>query len=187
MNVWAVGRRGQHGGEASRAVRIRPMRLSDVERVLPLEQLLFAGDPPWTAEVFRSELADMPGSRWYVVAETVHKPREVVGYAGLRLPAFRGDPADVYTVAVAPAWQRHRIGSRLMRVMVDEARANAAESLLLEVRADNEPARSFYTRHGFVCIGRRPGYFGGRRDALVMRRQLWMAGAELDDARGDNR
>jgi hypothetical protein len=45
------------------------MRLADIDAVLPLERELFAGDPPWSAEIFRSELAGMPATRWYVVAE----------------------------------------------------------------------------------------------------------------------
>lgn len=70
-------------------VALRPMREPDLDTVVPLEQELFAGDPPWSAEQFRSELAGVPETRWYVVAED---GGEVVGYAGLLLPGWPASP-----------------------------------------------------------------------------------------------
>lgn len=167
------------------------MRLADLDAVLPLEQDLFAGDPPWTAEVFRSELAEVPATRWYVVAErsaddlsgsgptnpqvgklSGRTTRMIVGYAGLRLPAAFGEPADVHTIAVVPDHQRGGLGSRLLGVLIDEAKAHGAGSITLEVRADNAAALAFYAKHGFEQIAVRRGYFGGRRDGLVMRRPM---------------
>ncbi|WP_166354752.1 GNAT family N-acetyltransferase [Phytoactinopolyspora limicola] len=168
------------------------MRPEDIEAVLPLERELFAGDPPWTAEIFRSELARMPASRWYVVAErsrgeagragagevdamitdATHPVPMIVGYAGVRLPAAGGDLADVHTIAVAPDQQRQGIGSRLLTALADRAQACAAGALTLDVREDNAAALSFYGQHGFTRIAVRPAYFRGRRDAIVMHRPL---------------
>ncbi|WP_199701511.1 ribosomal protein S18-alanine N-acetyltransferase [Jiangella rhizosphaerae] len=148
---------------------LRPMRLADLDAVVPLEQELFAGDPPWSAEQFRSELAGVPDTRWYVVAEA---GGELVGYAGLQAPALPGDPADVMTIAVAPAHQRGGVGTLLMAALETEARRRGAGELLLEVRADNEPAKTFYARHGFERIAVRRKYYGGGRDGLVLRKRL---------------
>ncbi|RIQ22054.1 ribosomal-protein-alanine N-acetyltransferase [Jiangella rhizosphaerae] len=145
------------------------MRLADLDAVVPLEQELFAGDPPWSAEQFRSELAGVPDTRWYVVAEA---GGELVGYAGLQAPALPGDPADVMTIAVAPAHQRGGVGTLLMAALETEARRRGAGELLLEVRADNEPAKTFYARHGFERIAVRRKYYGGGRDGLVLRKRL---------------
>lgn len=150
-------------------VALRPMREPDLDAVMPLEQELFAGDPPWSAEQFRSELAGVPETRWYAVAEAGDA---VVGYAGLRGPAFAGDPADVMTIAVAPARQRGGVGTLLMTALEAEARRRGAGELLLEVRADNEPALAFYARHGFERIALRRKYYGGGRDGLVLRKWL---------------
>jgi len=92
--------------------------------------VLFAGDPPWTAEQFHSELIGVPQTRWYVVAED---DGELVGYAGL---TFSGETADIQTVAVAPAHQRRGIGTTLLFALLDEARGRGARELLVEVRAD---------------------------------------------------
>lgn len=47
--------------------------------------------------------------------------------------------------------------------------------MLLEVREDNDRARSFYRRAGYQEIGRRRGYYrirGRSIDAIVMERAL---------------
>jgi ribosomal-protein-alanine N-acetyltransferase len=143
------------------------MRWSDVEVVLPSEQDLFAGDPAWTAEQFRSELAGVPHTRWYVVAE---EAGDLLGYAGL---FHSGDTADVQTLAVIPDRQRQGVGTALLDALVAEARRRGARDLLLDVREDNAPALAFYERHGFEHLSRRRGYYAhGRVDALVLRRRL---------------
>ena len=134
---------------------------------MPLEKELFAGDPPWSAEQFHAELANVPATRWYVVAEDA---AEVVGYAGLLVST---DTADVQTLAVAPGRQRQGLGAALLAALVDEARRRGARELLLEVRADNAPALRLYGRHRFEQIARRRGYYrAGRTDGLVLRRRL---------------
>lgn len=150
-------------------VALRPMRAADLDVVVPLEQELFAGDPPWSAEQFRSELAGVPDTRWYVVAED---GVELVGYAGLLVPALAGDPADVMTIAVTPGRQRDGVGTLLMTALQTQARRRGAHELLLDVRADNEPALAFYARHGFERIAVRRRYYGGGRDGLVLRKWL---------------
>lgn len=148
--------------------RLRPMLETDVERIVPIEAELFAGDPPWRAEEFRSELAGVPETRWYTVAED--ESGELAGYAGLRVV---DGTADIQTIAVAPAHQRRGLGTTLLGALVDEARTRRATEMLLDVRADNQPALALYERHGFERIARRRGYFGaGHIDGLVLRRWL---------------
>lgn len=142
----------------------------DIEAVVPLEAELFATDPPWTAEQFRSELAGVPDTRWYVVAEPVGQTGQLAGYAGLLVI---DDTADVQTLAVAPEHQRRGLGTTLLEAMIVEAAARGARDLLLEVRADNAAALALYGRHGFARIARRRGYYrAGRVDGLVLRRRL---------------
>jgi ribosomal-protein-alanine N-acetyltransferase len=148
--------------------RLRSMLESDVEQIVPIEAELFAGDPPWSVEEFRSELAGVPETRWYAVAED--ESGELAGYAGLRVV---DGTADIQTVAVVPAHQRRGLGTTLLGALIDEARRRRATEMLLEVRADNEPALALYRRHGFERIARRRGYFGaGSIDGLVLRRWL---------------
>jgi len=148
-------------------VGLRPMRPADIEDLVGLAQQLFAGDPPWSAEHFESELAGVPDTRWYIVAEI---DGQLAGYAGL---AVTGEAADVQILAVAQTYQRRRIGTTLLEAVMKEAKRRGAGRLLLEVRADNEAALALYMRHRFEQISRRRGYYNaGRVDALVLRRVL---------------
>jgi ribosomal-protein-alanine N-acetyltransferase len=149
---------------------LRRMRWWDVERVQPLERELFPADP-WSAETFWSELAGVPGTRYYVVAED---DTGVVGYAGLLVA---GGTADVQTVAVARSAQGRGVGALLLESLVDEAVRRGCEAVMLEVRADNGPAIALYQRFGFDQISvRREYYQPGGVDALVLRRLIGRAG-----------
>ena len=143
---------------------LRRMRWWDADAVLGLERELFPD--PWSYEQLLSELAYVPETRWYAVAESGER---VVGYAGLR--AVPPD-AEINTVAVASAEQGTGLGSRLVEAMLGEARDRGCTQVFLEVRADNVSAQGLYTRHGFEQIGTRPGYYGPGQDALVMRGAL---------------
>jgi [ribosomal protein S18]-alanine N-acetyltransferase len=148
-------------------VQFRPMRSADVQSLVLLAQEVFADDPPWTAEHFEAELAGVPDTRWYVIAEV---DRHIAGYAGLMVT---GDMAEIQTLAVTPGHQRRHIGTALLIALIDEATRRGARRLLLEVRADNEAALALYTQHGFEQITRRRGYYdAGRADALVLQRLL---------------
>jgi ribosomal-protein-alanine N-acetyltransferase len=146
-------------------VRLRPLRWWDVEALLPMEEDLFP-DLPWSAAGFWSELAGVPETRWYVVAEDAGG---LVGYAGLFATEHE---ADVQTVAVRRDRQGTGIGGRLVRALLDEAARRGVTRVLLEVRDDNVAAQRLYARHGFTSMGRRRGYYGRGLDAVVMERRL---------------
>ncbi|MBV9293882.1 MAG: ribosomal protein S18-alanine N-acetyltransferase [Frankiales bacterium] len=154
--------------------RLRPMRWWDIEPVLRLERTLFVDDA-WTEGVFWSELAER-ATRHYLVADADEagddpdEEADVLGYAGLCV--YGRDEAFVQTIAVAPAAQRHGLGTRLLTALIDESVARGCRQLDLEVRADNATAINLYARHGFTQIGRRRGYYQpSGADAIVMRRK----------------
>lgn len=149
-------------------VQLRAMRWWDVEQVLPLEHELFGADA-WSAETWWGELARVGGNnpaRWYVVAEDAYG---LLGYAGL---SVNGSDADVMTVAVSFHAQGRRLGSRLLDALLDTAHERGATQVLLEVRADNEPAQRLYTRRGFERIAVRRGYYGDTDGAIMRLRPL---------------
>lgn len=146
------------GGTATVVIHIRPMRLSDVSVVHDIELATFP--QPWSDGVFRDELRQ-PG-RLYLIAED--EEGAVAGYAGLLRVA---DEAHVTTIAVTPEWRGHRLGTRLMLRLVDEALAGGAKHLTLEVRTSNRSAQQLYRRFGMAPVGVRKSYYGDE-DALVM-------------------
>jgi [ribosomal protein S18]-alanine N-acetyltransferase len=145
---------------------LRRMELTDLPAVLALEPLVFPVDT-WSEQTFRDELASVPDSRWYLVAE---RDGVLVGYAGLM---FGPDQADILTLGVAPEHRDSGVGRALLDALVLEAAGRRCADLLLEVRADNEAALRLYGSAGFTQIARRRGYYAqGTVDALVLRRRL---------------
>jgi ribosomal-protein-alanine N-acetyltransferase len=141
---------------------IRRMRWWDIEAVLPTESALFPDDP-WSTRTFWSELAGVPETRHYLVADD----GEVVGYAGL---ATAADQGDVQTVAVRADRQGMGLGKLLLDGLLDEARRRRLRDVFLEVRADNSAAQSLYERAGFTVVNRRRGYYQpSGTDAVIMR------------------
>lgn len=145
---------------------MRDARWTDIRALAELERELFPQDA-WSEATWWSELAARP-RRSYVVEDGTDGA--LLAYGGVDLG---GEVADVMTMAVAPAAQGGGLGTVLLRELVARARADHAAYLMLEVRADNAPARKLYDRNGFeVLTVRRRYYQPGDVDALVMRRSL---------------
>jgi ribosomal-protein-alanine N-acetyltransferase len=144
---------------------LRPMRWWDLDAAVALERGLFAD--PWSLETFWAELAGVPETRHYLVAED---GGQVVGYAGLFATRHQ---ADVQTIAVAQAQQGSGLGGVLLEALIAEASRRGCAEVLLEVRVDNTAARRLYERFGFEQISVRRGYYQpGGVDGLVMRLRL---------------
>ena len=84
--------------------------------------------------------------------------------------------AEILTVAVAPSFRFQGHGRRLLEAAIEVARDQGAETIFLEVAADNATAISLYHAAGFQLVGKRPGYYhraeGSSADALVMKLTL---------------
>ncbi len=136
---------------------IRKMGRSDIPEVAEIEGQVYS--TPWSPRVFFDELA-MPNRRYLVL----DSDEGIVAYGGLLLVEH---DAHITTIAVAPEVRGRRLGLRMMLALVDEALANDAKHLTLEVRVSNTSAQSLYERFGFNPVGRRKNYYV-TEDALVM-------------------
>ena len=58
-------------------------------------------------------------------------------------------PLLLHGIYVAPAWQRHGIGRRLLQASANAARRHGFDSLLVRAQAG---AEAFFTRQGFASI-----------------------------------
>ncbi|MCW2946972.1 MAG: ribosomal-protein-alanine acetyltransferase [Actinoallomurus sp.] len=142
------------------------MTLDDLPGVLELERLLFPEDA-WSEKAYRDELADLDGTRHYVLAED---GGGLAGWAGL---AAVGDQADVLTIGVRPELQGRGVGARLLAALLGEAAVRGCGEVFLDVRADNDRARRLYERFGFTPVGVRKRYYQPSGvDAIVMMRAL---------------
>lgn len=84
--------------------------------------------------------------------------------------------AEILTVAVDPVFRFQGHGRRLVEAAIEVVRDQGAETIFLEVAADNATAISLYHAAGFQLVGKRPGYYhraeGSSADALVMKLTL---------------
>jgi [ribosomal protein S18]-alanine N-acetyltransferase len=141
-------------------VTIGPMRRRHLRSVIRIEQQVYPR--PWSMGLFMSELG-YHGSRVYLVARV---GSTVVGYGGVMLVA---DDGHVTTLAVDPAWHRHRLGTRLLHALAVAAIDRGARNLTLEVRVSNDAAKELYRAFGFAPAGIRKGYYAEtNEDAIVM-------------------
>jgi len=92
--------------------------------------------------------------------------------AAFVLARAAADEAEILTLAVLPAAQRQGLAQNLLQAAMATARSRGAATMFLEVSPQNTPALTLYTQSGFTQVGRRPRYYPGGGDALVLRRTL---------------
>lgn len=144
-------------------VLIRPMQQADVSAVASLEQRVQSH--PWSA----NQLADSQQQHQCQVLLVDH---QVVGFCILQ-PVL--DEANLLLMAVAPEWQGHGLGYKLLQHSI-AALGDGCSQVFLEVRASNRAAIALYHKADFHQIDRRKQYYprvgGGREDAVIMVRML---------------
>jgi ribosomal-protein-alanine N-acetyltransferase len=153
---------------AAATVTIGPLYRADAPDCAALERLLFAGDDPWTARMFRDELA---AGHFYLAAR---EGGRLVGYGGIAVVASPdstgGAEAEIHTIGVHPDRQGRGIGRRLLAGLLEYADGLRA-IVFLEVRTDNDAALELYRSTGFERLGIRRNYYRpSGADAYTMRR-----------------
>jgi tRNA threonylcarbamoyl adenosine modification protein YeaZ/ribosomal-protein-alanine acetyltransferase len=93
---------------------------------------------------------------------------EPAGFAILRQAA---DEAEIITICVRPKLRRRGFGKLILQ-QAERSLSGRADHLFLEVNAANAAAIALYRRLGFSEAGRRPRYYQGRDDALIMRKEI---------------
>jgi ribosomal-protein-alanine N-acetyltransferase len=145
------------------ALRIRPMRLEDLNEVMEIEPVAF-GVHHWSHQSFVNELNNTIGNYFAAFdAET----KRLCGYSGFWL--IDNDEAHITTLAVHPDYRRQHIGERLLVNDIMEAKRVGARWMTLEVRISNDSAQNLYFKYGFKSLGVRRNYYQDNdEDAMVL-------------------
>jgi ribosomal-protein-alanine N-acetyltransferase len=152
------------------AVRVRRMTQADLDSVIEIaESLKEAPHWPRVAYLDAVNCGGAARSRIALVAEN-HDSKIVTGFVVASLLAPQ---AELESIAVVRAAQRHGLARRLFAELAAElARAEITE-ILLEVRDSNGSALGLYRWLGFAETGRRPRYYiDSDEDAVLMRLEL---------------
>ncbi len=97
------------------------------------------------------------------------------GKDGFVLARAAGGEAEILTLAVAPVARGRGLGRALLQAAINKAQAMGAQTMFLEVGADNPHALALYAGLGFAKVGTRKAYYStasGGTDALVLRLSL---------------
>jgi ribosomal-protein-alanine N-acetyltransferase len=166
----------QDAQHAPDAVAISTVTVFDPALLAELHAAIFQApwDQPWSAQGFAEVLA-MPGACGWLLIES-DAP------VGFMLARFIRDEGEILLTGTLPRAQRRGHAARMMRALLDSARAAGVTALFLEHAASNHAAGALYRRFGFSPIGRRRAYYerrgGGREDAVTLRCDL--SAAEID-------
>ncbi len=75
---------------------------------------------------------------------------------------------EIYRIAALPEYRGRGIAYRLLDYAVKTERGRGLETLFLEVRTKNAPARALYASYGFKEVGIRRAYYKNPSDDAVI-------------------
>ena len=137
---------------------IRILKSEDLEQIAEIEKLCFG--EPWSENSLELLLRD--GNFGVAAIED----GRVVGYVGVISAPPEG---EITNVATHPDFRRRGVGEGILEALKREAGDRGIESLYLEVRRSNSPARGLYEKMGFIVVGERRGFYKNpKEDAVLM-------------------
>ncbi len=149
---------------------VRPLNLDDCQAVADLETQLFAGR--FTAQSLR-DMLNKPAFYGAVLPAVGQAVGQAAAIHAYYLSTISADCADIIAIGTHRDWQRRGFGRIMLEHLIGVTERQHVEKILLEVAADNMPARQLYDSCGFVEIGCRKNYYNRgetRCDAVIMAR-----------------
>jgi [ribosomal protein S18]-alanine N-acetyltransferase len=138
----------------------------DFATLYAVEELCF--QPPFRfRRAYMRRLVESRNSATWIAEENAH----LIGFAIVEWELSE-DAAYIQTVEVTPDRRGRGIGSELLRLVEDSARAAGAPSIWLHVDQENSAAIRLYESRGYILQGREEHYYARNRSALIYSRIL---------------
>ena len=145
------------------ALKIRPAREDDIDRILEVETLSFK--EPYPKGLLYIYLKLTP--ELFLVIE---KNGKVIGYTiGLLKPSKLG---HIVSLAIDPKERRKGYGTLLLKKLLEKFKELGVCKVRLEVRVSNRPAINLYSKHGFKIAYIIKRFYLNGEDAYVMVKDL---------------
>lgn len=141
-------------------VRIRKFSLSDLERIMEIENASF-GIEAFSRSTFKILYKE---TDLFLVAES----SVVVGYI---VTYVFNEVAHIISIAIDPAYRRKGIGKMLIEYTFDRLKGRV-KYMQLEVKVSNMDAIRFWEKLSFSAAGIIPNYYIDGSDALCMGKSL---------------
>jgi ribosomal-protein-alanine N-acetyltransferase len=138
-------------------MHILPLTLEDCRDAASLHQEAFFKG--WTEKDFQAFLLD-PLTHGLKIEEG----KKICAYMLWR---EMGPEAEILTLVVDPSHQQKGIGSLLLKALFNLLINKGITELFLEVAEDNHQAQSFYVKHGFVLLSKRPHYYARPENTFI--------------------
>jgi ribosomal-protein-alanine N-acetyltransferase len=144
------------------AYAIRPAEAGDLDEIARIERESFR--IPWKREFFESELREPYRFARVLAGDAPVDPR----LGGYLFAVSLYEEFHVNKIATDPRVRHRGLGRLLLDDAIAHARQISAESITLEVRLSNVPAREFYRSYGFREAFRRRAYYQDGEDAFAL-------------------
>ena len=139
-------------------MEIRRARPDDATAIAEMEINIF-GDP-WSKKDIFSYICSESG-----MCFTALDGGEPIAYIiGQKIPP----EAEIYRIAVRPDKRQRGIGYRLLSYALKTELGSGVETVFLEVREGNIPARALYRAYGFTEISIRKNYYQNPTENAVI-------------------
>jgi ribosomal-protein-alanine N-acetyltransferase len=142
---------------------IIPAQLNHLDDIVSIEKSAF--NKPWTKNQFMNDIqSELDSENWvYVINELV---------AGYIFGWIIQGEFHLNNIAVHPEYLRRSIGKNLIQHIIARVILRNVGVILLEVSAENIPARKCYQSLGFNQMGIRKDYYSKGDDAILYNLEL---------------
>ncbi len=140
---------------------IRSIKQEDILQIVDLE-IKFLGET--IGEELLQESITVTHLYFYV-AEDIN----VIGYIGAYI--LQGQ-TEILNFVVDESYQRQGIGQKLFNEIIEDSKINKSESVVLEVKVNNQKGIGFYEKNGFKIVNTRKNYYLDGTDAYLMLKEL---------------
>lgn len=123
----------------------------------------------WSGQQYQDLFAPTPASPERLILVAVEE--ENLAVAGFLIARHVSPEWELENVVVAAEARGKGIGTRLLQDLLSHAQLSKSETIFLEVRESNTPARRLYERVGFVEAGRRKLYYANPLEGAVLYRK----------------
>ena len=98
-----------------------------------------------------------------------YKDSNAVGYVSVSSVI---DEGEILKIVVAREYRKLGVGDTLIKEVLSRLKINGIETIFLEVRSNNIPAKRLYEKNGFIKISERQKYYSDGADADIYRLKL---------------
>lgn len=135
-----------------------PVTFEDANQIAKLEKKCFS--LPWSEEGLKESLKNE--FSYFVCAKSNEK---VVGYAGMYYICNEG---YIFNITVDENFRKMKIGTNLLKCLIDFSKRKKLNFLSLEVRQSNAAAISLYEKLGFKNLGIRKNFYESPQENAVI-------------------